>query len=136
MQAHNARQTCTVGIVGGSDLVKICEQLGADGTPQRVLSAQLAVISFSFAAVTAYDYLFAENGLVAYKAGELLCKKNLVSELGEDKLRPFINFVLRYVADLEIPVKRGTFLEFRAGMINVRISLPRSAGPRLPTKQR
>lgn len=27
--------------------------------------------------------------------------------------------MLRYVADLEIPVKRGTFLEFRAGMINV-----------------
>jgi phosphomannomutase len=45
--------------------------------------------------------------------------QSLVSELGEAKLRPFINFVLRYVADLDIPVKRGTFLEFRSGMINV-----------------
>ena len=42
-----------------------------------------------------------------------------MSELGEAKLRPFIDFVLRYVADLDIPVKRGTFIEFRSGMINV-----------------
>lgn len=27
--------------------------------------------------------------------------------------------MLRYVADLEIPVKRGTFIEFRNGMLNV-----------------
>ena len=57
---------------------------------------------------------------MAYKGGELLAKQNLVTELGEERLRPFINFVLHYIADLDIPVKRGTFLEFRAGMINVR----------------
>jgi phosphomannomutase len=34
-------------------------------------------------------------------------------------LQKFINFVLRYVADLDIPVKRGTFIEFRNGMLNV-----------------
>ncbi|KAJ3583723.1 hypothetical protein NHX12_015662 [Muraenolepis orangiensis] len=42
-----------VGVVGGSDLGKIKEQLG-DDVIQRV------------------DYLFAENGLVAYKDGQLL----------------------------------------------------------------
>jgi hypothetical protein len=31
----------------------------------------------------------------------------------------FINFVLRYIADLDIPIKRGTFIEFRNGMLNV-----------------
>lgn len=30
-----------------------------------------------------------------------------------------INFCLRYVADLKIPVKTGTFVEFRTGLINV-----------------
>merc|ERR1712100_797869 len=30
-----------------------------------------------------------------------------------------INWVLRYFADLDIPVKRGTFIEFRSGMLNV-----------------
>lgn len=30
-----------------------------------------------------------------------------------------INFCLKYIADLKIPVKRGTFVEFRTGLINV-----------------
>merc|ERR550539_1563159 len=37
----------------------------------------------------------------------------------EDQMKPLINFILHYVADLEIPVKRGTFIEFRTGMLNV-----------------
>ena len=70
-------------------------------------------------ATTAYDYVFAENGLVAYKAGELLEVQSLKKLLGEDNLKKLINFVLRYVADLDIPIKRGTFIEFRNGMLNV-----------------
>ena len=94
------RTRVTVGIVGGSDLVKISEQLG-EGVERE------------------YAYLFSENGLVAHKDGALLAKQSLTAFLGEDKLKRFINFVLRYVADLDIPVKRGTFIEFRAGMLNV-----------------
>lgn len=94
------RSKVTVGIVGGSDLVKISEQLG-DGAEKE------------------FDYLFAENGLVAYKAGALLAKQSLKDFLGEEKLKKFINFVLHYVADLDIPIKRGTFIEFRSGMLNV-----------------
>jgi phosphomannomutase len=30
-----------------------------------------------------------------------------------------VKFLLHYLADLDIPVKRGTFVEFRNGMINV-----------------
>ena len=40
-----------MGIVGGSDLKKIAEQIGANVT-------------------TDYDYVFSENGLLAHKAGE------------------------------------------------------------------
>lgn len=94
------RKTVAVGIVGGSDLHKIAEQLGDN-------------------LINAYDYVFAENGLVAYKAGELLAKQSLKAFLGEERLKTFINFVLHYVADLDIPIKRGTFVEFRNGMLNV-----------------
>ncbi len=66
-----------------------------------------------------YDYVFSENGLVAHKAGELLAKQSLKDYLGEEKLQAFINFTLHYIADLKIPIKRGTFIEFRAGMLNV-----------------
>lgn len=39
--------------------------------------------------------------------------------MGEEKLQEFINFSLRYMSNLKLPVKRGTFIEFRNGLINV-----------------
>lgn len=63
--------------------------------------------------------MFSENGLVAHKGGELIHKQSLKTYLGEDKLTKLINFVLHYIADLDIPIKRGTFIEFRNGMLNV-----------------
>lgn len=94
------RKVITVGVVGGSDLSKISEQLGRTVT-------------------TDYDYVFAENGLVAYKHGELIGTQSFKSFIGDEKLKEFINFTLHYIADLDIPIKRGTFIEFRSGMINV-----------------
>ncbi|KAL7125820.1 hypothetical protein ABFS83_14G141600 [Erythranthe nasuta] len=94
------RKVVTIGVVGGSDLVKISEQLGATVTND-------------------YDYVFAENGLVAYKDGKLIGTQSLKTHLGEEKLQEIINFVLHYIADLDIPIKRGTFIEFRSGMLNV-----------------
>eukprot|EP00238_Polyblepharides_amylifera_P001979 CAMPEP_0196583324 /NCGR_PEP_ID=MMETSP1081-20130531/43001_1 /TAXON_ID=36882 /ORGANISM="Pyramimonas amylifera, Strain CCMP720" /LENGTH=245 /DNA_ID=CAMNT_0041904165 /DNA_START=67 /DNA_END=804 /DNA_ORIENTATION=+ len=94
------RKIVTVGIVGGSDLPKICEQLGDD-------------------APTQFDYMFSENGLNAFKAGDLLAVQSFKAQLGEEKLKKLINFILHYIADLDIPIKRGTFIEFRNGMMNV-----------------
>lgn len=71
------------------------------------------------AAITAYDYVFSENGLVAFKAGEPLAEQSLVKSLGEANLKRLLSFVLHYIADMDIPIKRGTFVEFRKGMLNV-----------------
>ncbi|PON52895.1 Eukaryotic phosphomannomutase [Parasponia andersonii] len=84
------RKVVTVGVVGGSDLI-----------------------------IDDYDYVFSENGLVAHKDGKLIGTQSLKSFLGEEKLKEFISFTLHYIADLDIPIKRGTFIEFRSGMINV-----------------
>uniref|UniRef100_A0A1D1XEL2 Phosphomannomutase n=1 Tax=Anthurium amnicola TaxID=1678845 RepID=A0A1D1XEL2_9ARAE len=97
---HKLREVVTLGVVGGSDLVKISEQLG-----ERV--------------ITDYDYVFSENGLIAHKHGELIGSQSLKTFLGEEKLKEFIHFTLHYIADLDIPIKRGTFIEFRSGMLNV-----------------
>ncbi|KAH9787979.1 phosphomannomutase [Citrus sinensis] len=82
------RKVVTVGVVGGSDLSKISEQLGKT-------------------VIDEYDYVFSENGLVAHKDGKLIGTQE------------FINFTLHYIADLDIPIKRGTFIEFRSGMLNI-----------------
>ncbi|KAL3517137.1 hypothetical protein ACH5RR_024039 [Cinchona calisaya] len=94
------RKVVTVGVVGGSDLVKISEQLGNT-------------------VITDCNYVFSENGLVAHKEGKLIGTQSLKSFLGEEQLKEFINFTLHYIADLDIPIKRGTFIEFRSGMLNV-----------------
>merc|ERR1712046_63800 len=51
--------------------------------------------------------------------GKLLKKTSFLEHMGNDKIKPLINFILHYIADLDIPVKRGTFIEFRNGMLNV-----------------
>lgn len=94
------KQKVTLGIVGGSDLVKQREQMGKDITTEA-------------------DYSFSENGLVAYKDGNLLGIETIKDYLGEDNVKAVVNFTLRYIADLDIPVKRGTFIEFRSGMLNI-----------------
>lgn len=39
--------------------------------------------------------------------------------MGEEKLQTFINFALSYMSKIKLPVKRGNFVEFRIGMINI-----------------
>ncbi|WVZ83292.1 hypothetical protein U9M48_030454 [Paspalum notatum var. saurae] len=123
------RQHVTLGVVGGSDLLKITEQLGES-------------------VFTDYEHVFSENGLVAHKNGKLIGAQSLKSfllektssrycvhflalllsiykalGLADDEMlhsvQEIINFALRYIADLDIPIKRGTFIEVRNGMINV-----------------
>lgn len=95
------QEKVTWGLVGGSDIKKIAEQMGG---MERLMK---------------FDYVFAENGLVAYKKGELIGKESILSYMGEEKLQKFINFSLRYMSDITLPVKRGNFIEFRNGLINV-----------------
>jgi len=89
-----------IGMVGGSDLSKQIEQLG-----KNVLNM--------------FDYVFSENGLVAFKDGKERERESIKRYLGDERIKNFVNFCLHYIADLDIPVKRGTFIEFRNGMINV-----------------
>ena len=104
----NLKAKVTVGLVGGSDLTKIAEQMGTksdDGAENDLLAK--------------YEYVFAENGLVAHINGMLQENESILSYMGEKKLQTLINFCLRYMSELELPCKRGNFIEFRTGMINI-----------------
>ena len=57
-------------------------------------------------AIDEFDYLFAENGLTAYKLGKQLPSESFIKFLGEEKYKPLANFILHYIADLDIPIKR------------------------------
>lgn len=98
------RKKCAIGFVGGSDLAKQQEQLG----------------TASLKAINMFDFAFAENGLTAYRLGEPMPSNSFIQWLGEDKYQKLAKWVLRYISQLEgLPAMRGTFIEFRTGMINV-----------------
>lgn len=97
------RDTAVIGFVGGSDLAKQQEQIGKPGV----------------SVVDLFDYAFAENGLTAYFQSRQLASQSFIGWVGEENYQRLANFILHYIADLKIPIKRGTFIEFRNGMINV-----------------
>ncbi|GAA98167.1 hypothetical protein E5Q_04850 [Mixia osmundae IAM 14324] len=100
---RDVRKKTVIGFVGGSDLGKITEQLTVGNT--NILEE--------------FDFCFAENGLTAFKMGQVLASQSFIKHVGEEKYKQLVNFILHYIADLDIPIKRGTFVEFRNGMINV-----------------
>lgn len=84
-----------------------------------------------------FDYCFAENGLTAYKSGAALASQSFIGHVGEARYKKLVNFCLRELSEIDIPIKRsvllpaslppdgrltrdarrGTFIEFRTGMI-------------------
>lgn len=76
----------TVGIVGGSDLPKQEEQLGKG-------------------IVNLFPYNFSQNGLVAYKNGEVMEVQTISKFLGEDNIKRIVNWVMKYLSEVDIPVK-------------------------------
>ncbi|CAG9854228.1 unnamed protein product [Phyllotreta striolata] len=92
---------CSIGLVGGSDFKKIAEQMKGDDV------------------IKVFDYVFPENGLLQYKKGVEVGRQSIQNHVGEDKLQGLINYALAYLSTIKLPVKRGTFIEFRTGMLNI-----------------
>lgn len=94
------RKKVTIGFVGGSDIAKQKEQMGEE------------CLDF-------FDFGFPENGLSFYESGNLVSQKKIIDEIGEDLYKEFVNFCLGYLSKVDIPVKRGNFIEYRNSMINI-----------------
>lgn len=89
-----------LGFVGGSDVDKQLEQLGKE--------------NFDL-----FYWRFSENGLLSYKDNVCIHEESFVKLLGETHFQKLINITLNVLSTIECPVKRGTFIEFRNGMINL-----------------
>ena len=73
-------------ILSGSDLPKQEEQLG-EGIAK------------------VFPWNFSQNGLVAYKNGELLEVQTMAKHIGEDNVKRIVNWTLAYISKLDIPIK-------------------------------
>ncbi|XP_019516123.1 PREDICTED: phosphomannomutase 1 isoform X2 [Hipposideros armiger] len=91
------RSRVQIGVVGGSDYSKIAEQLGEGDEVRQSMS------TFCPCPTTCPMFL----------------AQTIQNHLGEELLQDLINFCLHYMALLRLPKKRGTFIEFRNGMLNI-----------------
>ncbi|KAK3911951.1 Phosphomannomutase [Frankliniella fusca] len=98
---EEVKPKCCIGLVGGSDQSKIVEQMGGNHCLQE------------------FDFVFSENGILAVKNGTEIGRQTIQSFVGEERLQKFINYTLLCLSEIELPVKRGTFVEFRTGMLNI-----------------
>ena len=57
--------------------------------------------------------------MTAIRQGKSLSSDSFVKWLGEDRYQNLIDFCLKYIANVKLPKKRGTFVEFRNGMVNI-----------------
>lgn len=90
-----------IGCVSGSDLSKMSEQLKE--------------------AINYIDWKMTENGLVTYFESQPTpySKVSFVEHIGEQKYQTLVNRILYLLSTLVLPIKRGTFLELRQGLLNV-----------------
>ena len=89
----------SLGVVGGSDIAKITEQLGP------------GLLQYEF-----LDFVFSENGLLGFADGKEIHRQNIKAQFGEKTYQEFAKSVLKMIADLDIPVMTGTFIEVRVHM--------------------
>ena len=97
---QSVSKTTDLAVVSGSNLPKLIEQLGSD-------------------IMTYFKWVLPDNGVLCYKNGELISKKSMKEHIGQEKFNKLVNFALRAIADIDIPVKTGTFLELRSGNWNI-----------------
>ena len=53
------------------------------------------------------------------KYGKEFAKHSFKNHLGEENYLKLIKYSLNYIDNLDIQIKRGAFLEYRNGMINI-----------------
>jgi phosphomannomutase len=88
----------TIGIVSSSNYERICNQIKD---------------------LTIFRFLFCENGTVVYDNCKLIHQVKFSEYVGEDNFKKLINFILVYLSQLDIPIKRGNFIDCRNGLLSI-----------------
>ena len=88
-----------IGIVGGGTLEHMEDQLGEF--------------------IKEIDYIFSENGTKTLYKNKLIFEEKIKDIIGNEAIKEIANFCLKYMSEVELPFKRGTFFELRTGLANI-----------------
>lgn len=94
-------------------LKSFCSMSAVGGGTYNHIYSQIQSVSSLF------DFIFGENGTTVYKENQLLEKLSIVESIGNNNINKLNNFLLKYMSKLDLPFKRGTFIELRNGLINI-----------------
>jgi len=100
LQQMKHNEDVHLGFVGGSNVEKQLEQLGEE--------------NFDL-----FYWRFSENGLLSYMDNICIHEESFVKTMGEQHFQHLINIMLYVLSTIKCPVKRGTFIEYRNGMLNI-----------------
>ncbi|XP_041981405.1 phosphomannomutase-like [Aricia agestis] len=98
---NKVKPVASIGLISSSDYPKVVEKLNGEENTNK------------------FDYVFCDNGVLFYKNGKLIKSESILSIVGESTLQSVINFALGYMSEIQLPAKRGNFVEFRSSMINI-----------------
>lgn len=65
------------------------------------------------------EYIFTENGTIIHDRNKCIKALSLKDELNDIQTNLLINKILKLLSSIELPFKRGTFIEYRNGLINI-----------------
>ena len=94
------KENIELGILGGGSYNKHVEQLGEE-------------------TLKLFKWTFSENGLVAYKDGELINNEKITERINKTSFNHLVNICLNELSKTENTCKRGNFIQIRNGMINI-----------------
>ena len=100
LEEINNIDSIDIGFVGGSDINKQIEQIGEEN-------------------MSLFLWKFSENGLTSYYENTLIHQQKIIDYLGEYNYKKLVNVCLKVISEVDIPIKRGNFIELRNGMINI-----------------
>lgn len=66
-----------------------------------------------------FDYICSENGLVVYEKGILVRNESIIDFIGNKNYSDLINIILKELSKINIPIKRGNFIELRNAALNI-----------------
>jgi len=95
------RKKMRVGVISGGTIEQMLVRLGGKVSHEH------------------YDYIFCENSCQTYQGGKLIDPLNMETILTRAEIIEIINWSLEYIAKLNLPFKRGLFIDYREGLINI-----------------
>lgn len=101
------------------EFMKKLEHLSKKYTLGIVSSSNFERISNQISNMDIFKYVFAENGTTAYYHGKLFHTNTFSKFIGDQKFTKIINVILEALSNIELPFKRGQFIEYRNGLLSV-----------------